>query len=251
MIGVFDSGVGGLAVLREIRAVLPDADLLYLADQAHAPYGSRSLESVRACAENATRILLDRGADAVVVACNTASAAALGRLRAAHPGVSFVGMEPAVKPAAAATRNGVIGVLATPTTFDASVFDELVGRYGAGLRVIAHPCPGWASAVEGEWPDGADEPVRRHLAPILAAGADTLVIACTHYSFIRDVIARAAGDGVAVIDPAPAVARQVARVVADTSGTGVTTYLTTGDPDRFAAQIARLLGETATAEHAT
>ncbi len=248
MIGVFDSGVGGLAVLREIRSVLPDADLTYLADQAHAPYGSRTLDDVRACAEAATRTLVDRGAETVVVACNTASAAALGRLRAAHAGVTFVGMEPAVKPAAAATRNGVVAVLATPTTFDASVFDELVGRYGSGLRVIAHPCPGWALAVEEGWPVGAEAPVREHLAPVVAAGVDTVVIACTHYSFITDVIAEALGPDVTLIDPAPAVARQVARV-ADGEGTGATTWLTTGDADRFSRQIARLLGRDVVAEH--
>lgn len=239
MIGFFDSGVGGLAVLREARALLPDADIVYLADQANAPYGRRSLAEVRAFAEEATARLVDRGARTVVVACNTASAAALGHLRRAHPEIGFVGMEPAVKPAVAATRSGVVGVLATPTTFSASVFDDLVGRFSAGIDVIAHPCPGWAQAVEEGWPD-ADVAITEHLAPILAAGADTLVIACTHYSFLADAIARSC-PGVTVIDPAAAVARQVARV-ADPAGSGTTKYLTTGDPGRFAGQIERLVG---------
>lgn len=240
MIGFFDSGVGGLAVLREVRALLPEADLLYLADQANAPYGRRSLDDVRRFSEEATRRLIAGGAVTVVVACNTASAAGLGHLRDRFPDVSIVGMEPAVKPAVAATRSGVVAVLATPTTFAASVFDDLVGRFSEGIEVIAHPCPGWAEAIEEGWP-GAEAAVREHLEPLLESGADTIVIACTHYSFIDDVIATAA-PGATVIDPAPAVARQVARV-ADPAGTGRMTYLTTGDPVRFKAQIERLLGE--------
>ncbi|HSM01081.1 MAG TPA: aspartate/glutamate racemase family protein [Acidimicrobiia bacterium] len=239
MIGVFDSGVGGLAVLRETRVLLPRADIVYLADQGNAPYGSRTLSEVRRFAEETTGRLVDRGARTVVIACNTASAAALGHLRRRHPEIAFVGMEPAVKPAVAATRSGVVGVLATPTTFSARVFDDLVGRFSAGIDVIAHPCPGWAQAVEEGWPD-AGVAITEHLATLLAAGVDTLVIACTHYSFLADAIARSA-PGVTVIDPAAAVARQVARV-ADPAGSGSTTYLTTGDPARFAAQIERLLG---------
>jgi len=141
MIGLFDSGVGGLSVLREVRALLPDADLVYLADQAHSPYGGRTLGEVREAAEHGAAQLIDRGANPVVVACNTASAAALQILRTAHPPVTFVGMEPAVTPAAIATRSRVVGVLATPTTFEAEVFDELVGRFASGIEVLAHPCP--------------------------------------------------------------------------------------------------------------
>lgn len=240
MIGLFDSGVGGLAVLREVRALLPSADLVYLADQGNAPYGIRTLDEVRHFAELATQRLIALGAETVVVACNTASAAALARLRARFPEVQFVGMEPAVKPAVAATRSGVVAVLATPTTFSATVFDELVGRFSAGIEVIAHPCPGWAEAVEDGWPD-AQAAVTAHLAPLLDAGADTIVIACTHYSFLHDVIA-AAAPGATVIDPAHAVARQVARV-GESSGNASTTYLTTGDPVRFTGQVRRLLGQ--------
>ena len=241
MIGVFDSGVGGLSVLREIRRLMPAADLIYLADQANLPYGARSLEEVRALATAAVAALIERGATTVVVACNTASAAALHQLRDRFP-VTIVGMEPAVKPAAAATRTGKVVVLATDTTFRGTVFDDLVGRFAAGIEVIALPCPGWAPAVEAEWPDGADAAVAAHLQPALDQGADTIVLACTHYSFLDEVITRAAGPAVTLIDPAPAVARQVARVAED-SGDGTTRHLTTGDPERFAAQIERLLGE--------
>lgn len=247
MIGVYDSGVGGLAVLRHVRRFMPDADLIYLADQAHMPYGPRGIDEVRRLATEAVRLLVARGATTVVVACNTASAAALGHLRERFD-TPIVGMEPAVKPAAAATRTGKVVVLATITTFQGSVFDDLVGRFAADIEVIAYPCPGWAAAVEESWPDDdAQEVVSAHLAPVLASGADTIVLACTHYSFLDDVIAEVAGSGVTLIDPAEAVARQVARV-ADASGTGTTTYLTTGDPVRFADQIERLLGERVVAE---
>ncbi|MCJ7724764.1 MAG: glutamate racemase [Acidimicrobiia bacterium] len=241
VIGLFDSGVGGLSVLREVRFALPEADLVYLADQARSPYGIRTLDEVRDAAERATALLIARGATTVVIACNTASAAALHSLRDSRPGISFVGMEPAVKPAAAATRTGVVGVLATPTTFQAEVFDDLVGRFASGIEVLAHPCPGWADLVEKDGGDVDPAVIREHVRPLVEAGADTLVLACTHYAFIAPQISEAAGPDVTLIDPAAAVARQVARV-ADGSGTGSTTYLTTGDAGRFSAQIGRMLG---------
>lgn len=248
MIGVYDSGVGGLAVFREVRRLLPQADLVYLADQANAPYGERSLGEVRRFAEAAVHTLVARGATTVVVACNTASAAALGHLRSVF-GVPIVGMEPAVKPAAAATRTGKVAVLATPVTFQGDVFDLLVGRFATGITVLAHPCPGWAAAVEDSWPDGAEPSVTEHLGPLLDAGVDTIVLACTHYSFLAGVIATVAGAGVTVIDPTEAVARQVVRV-ASPDGDGTTAYLTTGDPGKLTLQIERLLGETVVAEQA-
>jgi glutamate racemase len=241
MIGVYDSGVGGLAVLRQVRRLLPQADLLYLADQGHMPYGDRSLDDVRRLAEAAAGTLVERGVATVVVACNTASAAALQHLRSGFA-VPIVGMEPAVKPAAAATRSGKVAVLATPTTFQGAVFDDLVGRFAAGIEVIAHPCPGWAAAVEESWPAGAEAAIAEHLAPLIARGVDTIVLACTHYSFLDDAIVAAVGPGVTLIDPAEAVARQVCRVAAG-EGSGSTTYLTTGDPERLSRQIERLLGE--------
>jgi glutamate racemase len=247
VIGVFDSGVGGLSVLREIRSLLPSADMVYLADQANAPYGERSLDEVRSLAEKAAGHLIERGAGTVVVACNTASAAALQHLRRTHPGTAFVGMEPAVKPAAAATRTGVVGVLATPTTFQAEVLDGLVGRFAEGVEVIPHPCPGWASLIEDHGADTHPEAIAREVMPLVDAGADTLVLACTHYSFVSGRIAEVAGPGVTIVDPALPVARQVARV-AEASGSGATTYLTTGDPERLAGQIRHLLGVEAAPE---
>jgi glutamate racemase len=249
MIGVYDSGVGGLTILNRIRGLLPDGDLLYLADQANLPYGDRTLDQVRHLAVDAVQLLIGWGATTVVVACNTASAAALTQLRERFERWSIVGMEPAVKPAADSTRSGVIGVLATAPTFEASRFVDLVGRFADGVEVIALACPGWAAAVEEQWPDGASEAIRGHLQPLLDTGVDTIVLGCTHYSFLADVIATVAGDGVNVVDPADAVARQTARV-ADASGSGSTRYLTTGDPARLAAQIERLAGDVVEVESA-
>jgi glutamate racemase len=241
-IGVFDSGVGGLGVLTEIRALLPTADLIYVADQAFAPYGERGLDVVRERAFAVSEYLVDSGATTVVVACNSASAAALHELRERFPAISFVGMEPAVKPAAGATKRGTIGVLATEATFQGELFASVVDRHARGVSVVARACPGLAAAIE----DGHDagDLVRRYTADVVDRGADTIVLGCTHYSFIANQIRDAAGEGVQVIDPAPAVARQTARVRSDrdATGTGSTRFLTTGDPSRFTAQLARLIG---------
>ena len=145
----------------------------------------------------------------------------------------------------------MVGVLATPTTFQAQVFDGLVGRFAAGIEVLAHPCPGWADLVERDGPDADPGAIADHVRPLVEAGADTLVLACTHYSFLAGRIAAAAGPGVTLIDPAGPVARQVARVVAPPAGSGTTTFLTTGDPEGFAAQITSLLAIEATAEQVT
>jgi glutamate racemase len=247
MIGVFDSGVGGLSVLREIRALLPHADLHYLADQAHAPYGDGDLDAVRERAEAITQHLIDTGATTVVIACNTASAAALHHVRDLHPGTTFVGMEPAVKPAAAGTVNGVVGVMATPATFQSDVVAGLSARFAAGVEVVTRACRGLAAAIEQGNP--APDLVAGHVRPLVDAGADTIVIGCTHYSFVSGAIAAAAGPGITIVDPAPAVARQVARVAAGAEGSGLTELRTTGDPARFAVQVARLLGTEAGPPH--
>jgi glutamate racemase len=233
-IGVFDSGVGGLSVLTEIRRLLPEADVIYLADRANAPYGRRSLREVRAFAEACTRHLLGLGAGLIVVACNTASAAALHHLRSIHPGLPFVGMEPAVKPAAALTRSKVVGVLATAATFQGELFASVVGRFAGGVSVVNQACPGWAELVEAGVTSGpvAEALIAHYLDPVLDAGADTLVLGCTHYPFLRHLISARAGAQVAVVDPARAVARQVAAVAGETiaaDGSGSLELRTTGD----------------------
>jgi glutamate racemase len=235
MIGVFDSGVGGLTVLTEIRRLLPSADLLYLADQARAPYGVRTLEEVAAMAEQASGWLLHRGASMVTIACNTASAAALHRLRARHPEVPFVGMEPAVKPAAVRTATGVIGVVATAATFQGQLFASVVQRHSRGATIITQACPTWVELVEAADIEGptAKSRVESCLAPILQAGADTLVLGCTHFGYLVPVIREVAGPALTIIDPAPAVARQVERVARSPDGAGRVLLATSGDPGVF------------------
>ncbi|MEX1271903.1 MAG: glutamate racemase [Acidimicrobiia bacterium] len=218
MIGVFDSGLGGLSVVREVLRLDPSAHLLYLGDRAWAPYGERTLDDVAARSETVTAHLLDSGADTVAFACNTASAGALAHLRARHPRSVFVGMEPAVKPAVALTRTGTIGVLATPATFQGALYASVVDRFAADTRVIDAPCPGWMELVEDPPDDGTIRAViERDLRPLLGEGADVLVLGCTHYPFLRDHIEAVAGPNVAIVDPGRAVARQVIRTaVADT-----------------------------------
>ncbi len=250
LIGIFDSGVGGLSVTREIMAQLPGQPFLYLADQAHAPYGQRSLAEIRAFAGGITRFLLEKGATMIVVACNTASAAALHWLREQFPEVPFVGMEPAVKPAASRTRTGHVGVIATQATFQGELFASLVDRYAGHITVHTQVCPDLVPLVEaGE----LDSPrtraaVRGYLAPLLAAGIDELVLGCTHYPFLAPLIEAELGPDVEVIDPAPAVARQVGRVLAQhgwlagSSRPAARRFYTTGGPARFRAALYQLLG---------
>ncbi len=214
-LGVFDSGIGGLSVLRAMRAQRPEAAVLYFGDNAHIPYGPRPLEEIRAFSETITRFLLARGAQVIVVACNTASAAALKHLRATFPAVPFVGMEPAVKPAAEQTQTGVVGVLATPATFQGELFNSVVERFAQGVTVLPQVCPGLVQQIEaGELDSPQTEALLRGwVEPLLAQNIDALVLGCTHYAFVIPTLEKICGPRVRVIDPAPAVARQVERVV--------------------------------------
>ena len=215
-VGIFDSGLGGLSVWREVTNQLPHEDTLYMADQAHVPYGSHRPLELREFSRGMTRFMLDRGAKVIVVACNTASAAALHYLRRTFPDVPFVGMEPAVKPAAERTCTGVVGVIATPTTFQGELFASLIERYAGDAQVLSQICPGLVEAVEAGALDTPETEalLRACLTPLIAAGIDQLVLGCTHYPFLRSTIERIVDADVAIIDPAPAVARQVARVLA-------------------------------------
>jgi len=214
-IGIFDSGVGGLSVLRAVRAQFPCHPVIYLADQANVPYGAQTADEVRAFSEGITRFLLDQGAQVIVVACNSASAAALHYLRSVFPQVPFVGMEPAVKPAAACTKSGVIGVLATPVTFQGTLYTSLVDRFARGLVVIQDTCPGLVAQIEvGELDSPETRAIlERALVPMLQNMMDVVVMGCTHYPFVIPLIKKIVGPEVEVIDPAPAVARQVGRVL--------------------------------------
>jgi len=215
-IGVFDSGVGGLSVLRAIRALLPGYPTIYLADQAQVPYGARTQAEVRAYSEEISRFLIDQGANIIVVACNTASAAALYHLREVFPHSQFVGMEPAVKPAASITKSGVIGVLATPVTFQGQLYASVVDRFAKGVTILQDVCTGLVAQIEAGYLDGPETRAILELAlrPMLERGADTIVMGCTHYPFVIPLIQQITGPDVRVIDPAPAVARQTARLLA-------------------------------------
>jgi glutamate racemase len=246
-IALFDSGLGGLSVLRELRVLLPRHDLLYLADTAYCPYGPRSAAEVRARALAIGRWLIGQGAGLLVVACNTASSAALDLLRS-ELSILVVGMEPGLKPAAAATRSGRVGVLATSNTLAGARFAALVERYAGGVELITQPCPGLVERVEaGDLDSPATRALaERYVAPLLARGVDVLVLGCTHYPFLRPLIAAAAGPNVAIVDTGPAVARQVARVVAGggpPEGQGRTRFWTTGDAAAVAPVLRRLAGD--------
>jgi len=211
-IGVFDSGVGGLSVLREIRRELPHEDLLYVADSAYAPYGDQTAAFIeeRSCA--IVRFLVQQGAKAIVVACNTATGVAVSVLRSRFD-VPIVAIEPALKPAAASTRSGVVGVLATSHTLGSSKFLRLVDTYAGNVKILIQPCPGFVEHVEqGDLSSPSTRSlVERHVLPLIRNGADTLVLGCTHYPFLSPIIHEVAGRDVALIDPATAVARQLRR----------------------------------------
>lgn len=214
-IGAFDSGVGGLSVLRAIRELLPTQPVLYLADQAHVPYGVRSLGEVRLFSHAITRFLLAQGARLIVVACNTASVAALQSLRQEFPDVPFVGMEPAVKPAAEQTHSKVVGVLATYATFQGQVYNSVVERFAQGVTILQDHCPGLVAEIEkGNFNGPQTEKILRNaLEPMMEKGVDTVVMGCTHYPFVIPLIQKITGPAVQVIDPAPAIARQIKRLL--------------------------------------
>jgi glutamate racemase len=248
-VGIFDSGVGGLTVWREIRRQWPAESCVYVADQAHVPYGPQPPARVRAYAEGIVDYLLLQGCKAIVVACNTASAAALQMLRARHPQVPFVGMEPAVKPAALATRSGVVAVLGTPVTLQGELLAQTAQRFAQGVRVIAQPCLQLVESIEaGDDPARIEVLLQTLLAPAVAAGADHVVLACTHFPFAIEQIQRVAGAQVTVIDPSAAVARQLGAVLAQgqlragESSAARQQFASSGPPLRFAAFLQRLLG---------
>ena len=248
-VGVFDSGVGGLSVFRRIRTDLPHETLLYVADSGHAPYGNKPADFITRRAFAITEFLLEQDAKAVVVACNTATAAAIAPLRA-HFSLPIIGVEPALKPAVAETRSGVVGILATSNTVRSDKFAALLDQHGHRARVMVQPCPGLAECVEhgelsGSHPHALLE---RYLEPLLAAGVDTLVLGCTHYPFLVPLIQQLAGPEVAILDPSPAVARQLRRrleaahLLTDDRAASGECYFTSGAPDPTARLMARLLG---------
>jgi glutamate racemase len=249
-IGIFDSGVGGLSVLRAIREQMPAENLIYLGDQGHVPYGARPMEEIQKFSEGITRFLLYQGAKLIVVACNTASAAALKTLREKFPEVSFVGMEPAVKPAAEVTQTGKVGVLATPATFQGALYASVVERFGADVELFQHTCPGLVSQIEkGELDtQRTREILEDALLPMMEKNIDTVVLGCTHYPFVIPLIEQIVGENVRVIDPAPSVARQAKRLLEaegllnPSSESGNVEFLTSGNVPAVESALLKLLG---------
>jgi len=252
-IGVFDSGVGGLSVLRAVRDQMPNESVIYFGDQGHVPYGSRSIEQIQSFSEGITNFLLEQNAKIIVVACNTASAAALKYLREKFPDVQFVGMEPAVKPAAEHTQTGKVGVLATPATFQGALYASVVERFASGVELLQSTCPGLVQQIEQGNLDGIEtrKILEDALLPMLEKNIDTVVLGCTHYPFVIPLIQRIVGDArrVRVIDPAPSVARQTGRLLeaggmrSQAQSTGDVRFYTSGDPTVLKSMLPILLGE--------
>ena len=254
-VGVFDSGVGGLSVLGEIRARLPNESLLYVADSGHVPYGEKSPEYIRERCRQIADFLLGEGVKALVVACNTATVAAVAELRERHPELPIVGMEPAVKPAAAATRSGTVGVLATTGTLKSARFAALLDRFAHDVRVVTQPCPGLVECVEqGELTAPQTRALlASYVQPLLAAGCDTLILGCTHYPFLKPLLRELVPASVELIDTGAAVARQLARLLGerDLLAAGpaqAARFWSSGEPVALARVLPVLWGEAAAVE---
>lgn len=249
-IGIFDSGLGGLSVYREIRALLPSEDVIYFADNAYCPYGTRPPIEINQRSEAISRMLLETRVKVIVVACNTASSVAIWHLRETFPGVSFIGLEPAVKPAVELSKSGSVGVLATPRTVAGERLRWLIERFANGVEVRSVAATGLVELVEAGVLSGED--VRRALQPLLdpmiAAGVDGVVLGCTHYPFLRDEIQHYMGPDVHVVDSGKAIALRTEFLLdevgglSERSGTGTFQVLTSGDADVVSGVAATLLG---------
>ena len=248
-VGVFDSGVGGLSVLKAIRKKHPTIDFIYIADSGNAPYGSRSAEFIESRASHIADSLIDAGAEIIVVACNTATAIAVAKLRAKLT-IPIVAMEPAIKPAVTHTKTGVIGVLATERTIESPTVARLCREFGQGVKILLQPCPGLVELVErGELSsDYTHEYLRKLISPLIDQKADTLVLGCTHYVFLEPAIQLIAGVKVCIIESSAAVARQTMRHlgneknIAPGEHAGRELFLTTGSPENAQAIFSQLWG---------
>ena len=252
-IGIFDSGVGGLSVLREIRKLLPHENLIYIADQEHVPYGPRPAQEIQQFSQAITDFLCQHNAKIIVVACNTATAAALNYLRETYPDMPFVGMEPAVKPAAQQTKAGKVGVMATATTIKSERYVDLMHRFARNIIVYEDPCVGLVKAIEAGKIENEStiQLLQQILAPMQANHVDTFVLGCTHYPFVLPAIEEILGTAVSIIDPAPAVARQTKRILEKNNLLNLTTanptphyrFITTGQKyqlEHFVHQVLQL-----------
>jgi glutamate racemase len=251
-VGIFDSGVGGLSVLEEIRAALPAESILYVADSAHAPWGDKPPGYVRERALKIAGFLVEQGAKAIVIASNTGTAGSADALRATLA-VPVVGIEPGIKPAVAATRTGVIGAIVPAAVSESDRLASLLDRFGSDVSVIVQPVPGLVEHVERADLDSAElmGMLERYVRPMLDAGADVIVLGSTHYVFLKPALARIAGPRVSLIETGAAVARQLLRVLderglAASAGAGRERFWTSGDPARSERVISALLGRSVT-----
>ena len=250
-LGIFDSGVGGLSIFHQIRLLLPSENILYIADQAHVPYGIRTREEIRLYSDAILRFFLANKVKLTVIACNTASAAALHFLREKYPDHTFVGMEPAVKPAAQSTHTQRVGVLATQATFQSELYASVLERFAKDVKVFENTCPGLVSQIEKGALNTPD--TRRILEaaihPMLEQGVDTIVLGCTHYPFVIPLIREIAGVDVDVVDPAPAIARQTKRLLEEKyllnleTKEGQVSLFSTGAPENMRRLLPTLIGE--------
>jgi glutamate racemase len=234
MIGVFDSGVGGLSVWKELHALMPEEDYSYFSDSAYCPYGPKLPEAIQERAAAITDFLISKGSSIVVVACNTATAAAIDFLRSRYA-IPFVGMEPAVKPAAEQSKSGTVGVLATAGTLKGSLYHNTLANYASSVNVIETVGTGLVELVESGKTDSPEafQLVSKYVKPMVEAGADCIVLGCTHYPFLADVISKVAGPGVEILNPAPAVARQTRRLLPrhfPKGSKGSTQFFSSSDP---------------------
>lgn len=255
-IGVFDSGLGGLSVLRALRQHLPAAHLLYVADSGHAPYGERGDAFIGQRAVHISDFLLRQGVQAIVVACNTATAAAVHTLRLHLPHLPIIGVEPGVKPAVALSKNKRVGVLATPSTLASVKFKRLIELHGQAAQLVLQACPGLAKEIESGHLDTGRlrELVAIFSEPLRQAGVDTVVLGCTHYPFVAPLFQQAFGPAVHIVDTADAVSRQAKRVcstldrvpvnlsISSNSEQNITQLWTSGAPDHLAQVACRWLG---------
>lgn len=256
-IGVFDSGVGGLTVLRAIRSQLPTHKLLYVADTQHMPYGERNADYITKRCLAVSQFLYQQKVSAIVVACNTASVVAIKTLREQFD-LPIVGIEPAIKPAAKVTRSGVVGVLATSATLKSPGVTRLCELYGKNVELILTPCPGLVEQIEQGKMDGSDtrEMLTGFINPMIEAGVDTVVLGCTHYPFVRDTIQELVGNSVTVVEPGAAVARQLCRRLDEVDNTdlieseaGRETFYSTGAVGDVGVLISTLWGRAVTVRY--
>lgn len=249
-IGIFDSGIGGLSIARRLREILPNENLLYIADSAHAPYGEKSESYIYQRSSSIVELLLEQKAKAVVIACNTATVSSIQKLRANYS-IPIIGVEPGVKPAAFKTLSGIIGVLATTQTLKSNSFNALAESFSSNVKIEVQPCPGLMEQVEtlNLEDENTEQLIKKYVSPLLARGADNIVLGCTHYAFLAPIIRKVAGPDVEIINTDLAVAKEATRrletanLLTTSTIPGYDEFWSSGSPHAVQKQISLLWGE--------